>query len=136
MIMRVCVAISVCVAFGCATAEKPNSASTLGTKPATTETTPIGLGPKEKVPGFAITHNIKKDGSPNGETFVQDKEWRLAEYIGSGGVRVEGRIGWLGSLAPVRGAARVELYEQRFSDFPALLGRRAVLLSFGLSAEY
>ena len=48
------------------------------------------LAPKAKVPGFTVTHNVKKDGSPNGENFVTGEDWRVSEFIGSGGVSVEG----------------------------------------------
>ncbi len=88
---------AVCCALGCATAEKPAPAKATEAKPeAKAEPGAKALAPKDKVTGFSITHNLKKDGAPNGETFVTEQEWRVAEYIGSGAVSVEGDMCVLG----------------------------------------
>jgi hypothetical protein len=96
MILRVCGFILVCFTLGCATAEKPSRASTLEPKGTSSDIAQKKLAPKDKVPGFTIAHNVKKDGSPNGETFVTDEDWRVSEFIGSGGVSVEGDTCFLG----------------------------------------
>lgn len=95
MSMRILAAFSVFCAIAFA-AEKSSTQSTPGTKPAESEGKQKQLKPKEKVPDFTLTHNVKKDGSPNGENFVSDKDWVVSDYIGSGGVWVEGDTCFLG----------------------------------------
>jgi hypothetical protein len=56
----------------------------------------VGFQPNDNVAGFAITHNVMDDGSPNGTTYVQDEAWQVAQYSRSGGVWVEGDTCFLG----------------------------------------
>lgn len=96
MLMRFISVAVVCVAMGCATADQSSTTSTLEPKPPAVESRHKTFGPKDKVPGFTITHNVKKDGSPNGENFVHDSDWRVSDYIGSGDVWVEGDTCFIG----------------------------------------
>lgn len=95
MSMRTILALSVCCTIAFA-AEQSATQSTLEPKPAAPEPKQKKLKPKEKVPDFTLTHNVRKDGSPNGENFVSDKDWVVSDYIGSGGVWVEGDTCFLG----------------------------------------
>ena len=83
--------------LGCATADKAAPTKAQVTKADTAANSGAEqLAPKDKVPGFSMTHNVKKDGAPNGENFVTEQDWRVAEYIGSGAVSVEGDVCVLG----------------------------------------
>ena len=83
--------------LGCATADKAAPTKAQVTKADTAANSGAKqLAPKDKVPGFSMTHNVKKDGAPNGENFVTEQDWRVAEYIGSGAVSVEGDVCVLG----------------------------------------
>lgn len=53
------------------------------------------LKPKDKI-DFATSHNLKKDGSRNNNTFVESKDWVVAEYIGTGEVYTEGDTVYIG----------------------------------------
>ncbi|MDZ4861144.1 MAG: DUF1080 domain-containing protein [Candidatus Hydrogenedentes bacterium] len=90
MFTRVCGVVLVCLAIGCATAEKTETASTLEPGAPAQVDTKL-LKQKAKV-DFALTHNLNKDGTPNAETFVQEKDFRVSEFIGSGGVWTEGDV--------------------------------------------
>lgn len=92
MFLRIISIIAVCGVLGCATADTPSSASTLEPKARAKDSGPEELAQKAKVPGFAMSLNVKKDGSPNGETFEAKEDFRVADYIGSGGVWVEGDV--------------------------------------------
>ncbi|NUM55719.1 MAG: DUF1080 domain-containing protein [Candidatus Hydrogenedentes bacterium] len=76
-----------------------------------------------------MTHNVKKDGSPNGESFVTEADFRVADYIGSGGVSVEGDvchlaegndmtgITWIGPLPKMNFEVTLEAQRTAGSDF-------------------
>lgn len=70
--------------------KKAPATSTLEPKP---PKPPVTTGkiykPKDKLPDFVLKHNLNKDGSPNGENFVEEKEWFVSEFIGSGDVWLE-----------------------------------------------
>jgi len=90
MLNRICGALLVILLTGCATAENSASVSTLEPKPAGDPADKAKLlKPRDKV-DFVMTHNLNKDGSRNGEDFVQTADWRVSEFIGSGGVWTEG----------------------------------------------
>jgi hypothetical protein len=93
MPLRVIAIVAASCLIGCATAEKSAATNTPDAKPAAaSESTPKKLEQKAKIPGFTLTHNVKKDGTSNGETFVQDQDWRVADFVGSGGVWTEGDV--------------------------------------------
>ncbi len=52
------------------------------------------------------------------------------------GARVDGRLGHVARLGSVRLTGKLELYDQRFDEFSRLAGRRAIIGSVGLAAEY
>ena len=96
MLLRLIAIAAVCCAVGCATAAKPSAASTLEPTPGAAAAGPKKLAPKAKVAGFGMTSNVTKDGSPNGESFAASEDWRVSDYVGSGGVWVEGDACYLG----------------------------------------
>lgn len=96
MILRGLGVIAVCFAVGCATVEENSDSGASGLTGVSPESSQVKLEPKEKVDGFALTHNVTKDGTPNGLEYVQDTAWRVAEYLSSGGVWVEGNTCFLG----------------------------------------
>ncbi|MBM3289001.1 MAG: DUF1080 domain-containing protein [Candidatus Hydrogenedentes bacterium] len=105
MLLRPLIIAVSCLALGCATAGQPKAASTLEPKPDVPDAGPRKLEPKAKVPGFGMTLNVKKDGSPNGENFASSEDWRVAEYIGSGGVWVQDGACYLGEGNDMTGIA-------------------------------
>ena len=83
---------TILIATGCATADNAGTSSTLEPTPKAISADNVKLlKPKAKV-DFAATHNLNKDGSPNGENFVETKDFRVSEFIGSGGVWTEGDV--------------------------------------------
>jgi hypothetical protein len=89
--------LTVLIFSGCAApgAQQP-VASTLEPKP---EAAKVGrsksLKPKDTI-DFVMSHNLKKDGSRNDDTFVETKDWVVAEYIGTGEVYTEGDTVYIG----------------------------------------
>ena len=51
--------------------------------------------PKPEVISFPLTHNIDKDGKPADGVFKEEQGWRVTEFHGSGGVRVEDGVVYL-----------------------------------------
>lgn len=89
-----CTILFIAACAGCATA--PHDSEPATAKDTGAASSDAKLQPEQPIPGFVITHNFK-NGKPNGTQYVEDAEWRVAKYLNSGGVWVEGDTCFLGT---------------------------------------
>jgi hypothetical protein len=96
MIIRAFGAIVLCLLAGCATTEQTSNTPAADPAPNAVEASKSQFEPNEKVKGFGLTHNLTKDGAPNGMEYITGEAWRVSDYSTSGGVWIEGDTCFLG----------------------------------------